>query len=315
MRELTVPVDGGELAALEWWTAEAQTAGWELPEPVRAGSEKPDDAEPAREAALPVVGVHGITANAAAFGRIGHELGGRRRMIAPDLRGRARSADVSGPYGLDRHAEDLIALLDHLGIDRAVLLGHSMGAFVSCLTAVRHPERVAAVVLVDGGLALPVPPDTEIEAVLGPAMTRLSMTFADLDECRGFWQAHPAFAGRWNSYVENYIRRDLVGPPPLLRSACRADAVRIDGAQVLQDTETLAAVTNLPCPARLLWASRGLMDESPGLYTAELLAGLETVTARELVGENHYSVMFSSAAAEIAAEVDAVAEQAVDAER
>ncbi|NDL57166.1 alpha/beta fold hydrolase [Phytoactinopolyspora mesophila] len=294
MKAAAVPVGGGELAALVW--------------------EASGEATHAARDALPVLGVHGITANAAAFGRLAAELGGRRLLIAPDLRGRAGSAGLPGPFGLARHVGDLIAVLDHLDIDRAILVGHSMGAFVGCLTAARHPERVGGVVLVDGGLALPMPADTDIDAMLGPAMARLGMTFADLDTYRAFWQAHPAFEDRWNEYSEAYIRRDLTGQPPALRSACNETAIRADGADVLGDPDTLGAVHRMPRPARLLWASRGLMDESPGLYTPERLAELNVpLPARELADENHYSVLFSSAVREIVAEIDAVAEQSVHA--
>lgn len=326
--ELAVPVAGGELAVLAW---------------AAAGGDGP---------AAPVVGVHGITANATAFARIATEMAGRRDVLVPDLRGRAHSSSLPGPYGLAQHVRDLVAVLDHFEVPRAILAGHSMGAFVSCLAAVRHPDRVAGVVLIDGGLALPVPPDTDIATVLGPAMARLGLTFPDLESYREYWRAHPAFADRWNGYVDDYIERDLTGEPPELHSTCSEEAVRVDGAEVLQDPggtarrrmrepgspvkhpernggtswggvegagerdhqPVLGAVYALPCPGRLLWASRGLRDETPGLYTAARLDELGCpVPARELEGENHYSVMFSSAAAEIVVEIDAVADQAVDA--
>ncbi|WP_425470408.1 alpha/beta fold hydrolase [Streptomyces diacarni] len=76
-------------------------------------------------------------------------------LYAPDLRGRAASADLPGPYGLAAHVADVLALLDHLGQRRAVLIGHSMGGFVAALAAARHPSRVAGTVLVDGGLPFP----------------------------------------------------------------------------------------------------------------------------------------------------------------
>ncbi|WP_166355620.1 alpha/beta fold hydrolase [Phytoactinopolyspora limicola] len=294
MRGVAVPVDGGDLAALTW----------AVPQSVRP---TPGDG-------LPVLAVHGITANAAAFGRLAAELAGRRRLIAPDLRGRARSAHLPGPFGLARHVGDLIAILDHLEIGRVILVGHSMGAFVAGLTAVRHPERVGGVVLVDGGLALPVPEGTDIDTVLGPAMARLGMTFAGVDAYREFWQAHPAFVNRWNEFTDAYVQRDLTGEPPTLRSACVEAAIRADGADVLRSTEALSAAHQLTRPARLLWASRGLMNESPGLYTAERLADLNAaMPARELAGENHYSILFSSAVREIVTEIDAVAEQSVHA--
>ena len=53
------------------------------------------------------------------------------RLIAPDLRGRGRSNTLPGPFGMTRHADDMAAVLDFLGVPRAVVVGHSMGGFVS----------------------------------------------------------------------------------------------------------------------------------------------------------------------------------------
>src|SRR5690606_9508333 len=79
------------------------------------------------------------------------------RVLAPDLRGRGRSNQLPGPYGMPQHADDLAAVLDHFGVETALIVGHSMGAFVSVVLSHRHPERVSELILVDGGLPLAVP--------------------------------------------------------------------------------------------------------------------------------------------------------------
>jgi pimeloyl-ACP methyl ester carboxylesterase len=261
---------------------------------------------PAREPGAPVVlAVHGITANGLSWGRVAEHLDGRVTLLAPDLRGRAGSAAVSGSTGMARHADDLIAVLDRVGADRVVVAGHSMGAFVACVAAVRHPYRVRSLVLVDGGVGFPVPDGTDIDAVLtavlGPAMARLSMTFPDVEAYRAFWRGHPAFAGNWSPAVEAYVEHDLTGEPPELRSSCSLDAVRTDGAAVIRDPETLAAAHRLPVPAVLLHASRGMSDEPPGLYDAARLtaAGLDPqrVSVAEVADTNHYSVLIGDTGA------------------
>jgi hypothetical protein len=137
--------------------------------------------------------------------------------------------------------------------------------------------------------------DAVLAAVLGPAMARLSMTFPDVEAYHAFWREHPAFAGQWSAAVEAYVEHDLTGTPPTLRSSCSLDAVRVDGAAVIRDPETLTAVGRLPVPAVLLWAGRGLANEPQGLYDADRLAaaGLdpERVTAFEVPDTNHYSVL------------------------
>lgn len=73
-------------------------------------------------------------------------LSAARRVVAPDLAGFG-ATDGPGHESLDGHADDLAALLDHLGIARAVVNGLSMGGYVAFAFWRRHPERVAALVL------------------------------------------------------------------------------------------------------------------------------------------------------------------------
>ncbi|MEX5720801.1 alpha/beta fold hydrolase [Geodermatophilus maliterrae] len=296
--QISVPVDGGELSALHWAA----------------------DAPGAPIAVL----VHGITANAMAWARVAVALAGGFEVVAPDLRGRAGSAELPGPYGIERHAADVAALLDRFGADgdsgadATVLVGHSMGAFVAAMAAAGPArDRVHGLVLVDGGLALPQPPGADVDAmlsaVLGPALDRLSMTFPDLAAVRAFWSRHPA-VGPWVDVpsVAAYLARDLVPGAEPLRSACVAEAVRVDGGDVLLNERVLEATTALPVPATLLWARRGLLDQVPGLYDEVRLAGLGLesagITAREVPDANHYSVLWADqGVAAIAAEVRAAA--------
>src|SRR5262249_61726056 len=98
-------------------------------------------------------------------------------LAAPDPRGRGHSRDLSGPYGLERHARDVVAVLRHFG-GRPVLAGHSMGAYIALLARDSHPQLVRRLVLVDGGLPLPVPDraglGTVLDTTLRPAIAPLA---------------------------------------------------------------------------------------------------------------------------------------------
>jgi pimeloyl-ACP methyl ester carboxylesterase len=88
---------------------------------------------------------HGMFCPQADALRAGH------RLILPDLRGNGRSGRLSGPIGtvLDRQCDDLAALLDHLGIASVVMVGVSYGGAVALRFALRHPGRLAGLVVVD----------------------------------------------------------------------------------------------------------------------------------------------------------------------
>jgi lipase len=274
------------------------------------------------EAAAVVLAAHGITASHAGWRAVARELLARRPgvcLLAPDLRGRGRSAAVGPPYGMAAHVADLLAVLDAAGVRRAVLAGHSMGAFVIARLAAERPERAGAVVLVDGGLRLPARADVEadqvLDAVLGPAIARLRMTFASVEEYVAFWQAHPAFAGRWSEDVEAYVRADLAGAPGSLRSVVSEQAVRTDGAELLRDEATLGALERVRAPLRLLRAPRGLLDDDNPLIPRGVLdafaAAHPGAVVEEVPAVNHYTITLGAGAATVAAAIAAAVEDAM----
>ena len=161
--------------------------------------------------------IHGVTASHLSWPLVAERLPGVR-VIAPDLRGRGRSNGVRGPAGLAAHARDLVAVLDALDVDRAVVVGHSMGAFVALVLGDLYPERVSRLVLVDGGLPLDVPaglsPDEVIQLVLGPTAERLAMRFASVDDVPGLLARAPGVPRDWSPALEAYLAYDLVGEAP-----------------------------------------------------------------------------------------------------
>lgn len=246
-RTVDVPVRGGDLRVAVW-------------EPEGDGGDAPT-----------ILAVHGITSSHVAWTLLAEALPDVR-IVAPDLRGRGRSRDLPAPYGMPSHADDCAAVLDHLGIDRAVAVGHSMGGFVSLVLADRYPEKVTSVVLVDGGMPLEPPPGVAPEqlsqAILGPAAQRLAMTFADRPTYREFWAEHPAFTPDWTDLFTAYVDYDLVpdGDGGEWRPATRVEALQEDIRELVDGDSLLKALENLRHPARWLVAPRGLMDEVPPLY-------------------------------------------------
>jgi pimeloyl-ACP methyl ester carboxylesterase len=73
-----------------------------------------------------------------------------RRVITVELQGHGRTADIDRDFSYESLAGDVAALLDHLKIERADILGYSMGAGIAMLMAIRHPEKVRKVVSISG---------------------------------------------------------------------------------------------------------------------------------------------------------------------
>ena len=70
------------------------------------------------------------------------------RFIAPDLRGFGESERGDAPLSMDAFADDIVALMDHLAIDQAVIVGLSMGGYIALSLAARYPDRMRALILV-----------------------------------------------------------------------------------------------------------------------------------------------------------------------
>jgi pimeloyl-ACP methyl ester carboxylesterase len=103
-----------------------------------------------------VVLVHGLGGSAYAWwAQLGALRDAGYRAIAPDQRGAGRSARVPGPYSVEGWAEDVERLLDGLGIERAALVGHSVGCMIAEHAAVRLGERATALALCGGAARWP----------------------------------------------------------------------------------------------------------------------------------------------------------------
>lgn len=114
----------------------------------------------------PIIAVHGLIENTTYWKEIAGTLSGRYRFIAMDMRAHGRTVVDGEPKGYDEATmgQDIIALADHLQLDRFHLLTHSTGGFVAVRLAMRDSSRLASLILTDTGSStslLPVGTDPE----------------------------------------------------------------------------------------------------------------------------------------------------------
>jgi pimeloyl-ACP methyl ester carboxylesterase len=96
----------------------------------------------------PLVLLHGGVAGSEIFDPMVPALAAGRRVITVDLQGHGRTAEIDRPLRPELLAGDVAALIEHLGLERADVLGYSLGGEVAFRLAVDHPERVNRLILV-----------------------------------------------------------------------------------------------------------------------------------------------------------------------
>jgi lipase len=234
---------------------------------------------------------------------LAERLAAEASVLAPDLRGRGGSRQLPGPYGLDAHVADLAALLDEVGTETVTVVGHSMGAAIATHLAIRHPERVSRLVLIDGGPLFPIPPGVSPEqatqALLGPSLARLSMTFPNRETYFEYWRPHPALADAWGPHVETFLDSDLIGEEPNLHSCVSEAAVQGDGADLLSNEILRDRFAEYTGPVLLIRAPRDLMNRPQPLISDDVVdqlrRGWPQLEDRIINDVNHYTILLSDA--------------------
>ncbi|HNV75889.1 MAG TPA: alpha/beta hydrolase [Gemmatimonadaceae bacterium] len=99
----------------------------------------------------PLVMLHGGVTPSEMFGAPLTEMAKTHRVIAPHARGHGLSKDANRPWSHDVFADDVAALLGHLGIKKASVMGYSSGGDVALQVAIRHPELVDKLIVIAAG--------------------------------------------------------------------------------------------------------------------------------------------------------------------
>jgi pimeloyl-ACP methyl ester carboxylesterase len=256
----------------------------------------------------PVVCLHGITAQHRAFNATARHLGPSRGLVGVDLRGRGDSDKPESGYGLATHASDVVRVLDHLGLEDAVLLGHSMGAFVAIETALASPDRVRALVLLDGGWPRVESSPGEmteeekqeaqaIEEGLARAFRRLDMVFQSPEAYLDFW-----FPDRGLTMddlppdLADYYLYDLDEVEGGYNPKASRAAAEEDSPSIASTSPTAGEMSGVHCPVALVRASQGFFPGSDPLISDEARDVMaRSLDIREEVvveGANHYSMLW-----------------------
>jgi len=241
-----------------------------------------------------VLCVHGLTANCRCWDTMAAALSPGHRLLAVDLRGRGLSDKPPTGYSEEHHIRDVRCVMDDLRVDRAVLMGHSLGGYIALGFAAGHPDRVEGLILIDAGGELSRDHWDRVATAIKPAVDRLEMRFPSVDDFLNRMKQAPFF-NPWSAAIETYLRYDMETVDQGVRSRIHPDHIR-EEVSSKRRTESAEHYGQVTCPVLILRATEGIVTPDDILLPAPVVARMvsEIPDARffDVGGTNHYSILF-----------------------
>jgi pimeloyl-ACP methyl ester carboxylesterase len=232
----------------------------------------------------PLVLLHGGLGMTGMFGEVLAQLARHRQVIAADLQAHGRTADIDRPLRLELMGDDIAALITHLGLAQADVMGYSMGGGAALAAAIRHPELVRKLALV----SVPFRRDGWYPEILA-SMNQMNSAAAEFMRDTPMYQGYAAIAPHPDHF------------PALLDKM---------GDLLRQDYDWTREVSELKMPTLLVFGDADSVPPAHIVQFFELLgggkrdagwdgAGMSTARLAILPGTTHYNSFSSPALAGI----------------
>ena len=241
-----------------------------------------------------ILSVHGITANSRFWNCLASALSPHHRVIAMDLRGRGLSDKPPTGYSIGNHCKDILALMNDQNLKRPVLMGHSLGAFISLVFAARYPKKIDRLILVDGGGKLSKAQMAKVFAGIKPSLDRLGQVFPSFKAYLSQMKQAP-YLKPWNSYMETYFRYEVEKVKRGVRSRVHPKHIE-EEAKNLGKVDSREFYKKVKVPTLILRATKGMLAEDDLLLPEDVVERMarEIPNARrvDVQGANHFSILF-----------------------
>lgn len=227
-----------------------------------------------------IVCLHGRWGRGETWADLMRRYGDRYRVIAPDQRGHGLSSKPLVRYTAEEMAEDVVELLDALGIETCMLIGHSMGAQNAAHVAAMYPTRISGLVLLDKTPAGPsvridTPPE-QLPAV-DPLTANWPLPFSDRAAVRDFMRRELD-----SELAYEYFMNSLIETPDGYRMMFSAQAM---AANIAYNIDWYARLSEIICPTLLVRAKDG--DNMPDDVWEKAKQQISNCMAREMPGTDH----------------------------
>ncbi len=199
--------------------------------------------EQGADTGVPVVFLHGVTDSWRSFEGVFAQLPPTVRAFAISQRGHGLSGKPERGYRFGDFADDVLAFMDAMGLQRAVLVGHSMGASVAQRVIVSHPERVSRLVLIGAFASLHQNPGMAefVAAQIRPLRDPIEPEFAR------HWQLSTVATGLDTDLLQTVVRETLKVPATVWHQA-------FDG--FLEEPDVVAALAAVRVPVLIIWGDQ-----------------------------------------------------------
>jgi pimeloyl-ACP methyl ester carboxylesterase len=242
----------------------------------------------------PILCVHGITANCRCWDVLAAALTPEYRVMAMDLRGRGRSDKPDTGYSLGHHIRDINCLLNDLDIEKVVIMGHSLGAFVGLAFAAEYPDRIDRLILVDGGGDLSKAQMDKVFIGIKPALDRLEMVF-DSEEAYLKKMSAPPYIQPWSSAIKTYYRYEIEPIEGGVHTNIKPANIQEEAINI-RKVACAAFYPKIKCKVLILRAPNGLFSQDDILLPEEvinkMLREMPTSKRFDVEGLNHYGIVF-----------------------
>jgi len=239
----------------------------------------------------PIIAIHGLTGTHKNMYWYAERFRGEYRFIAIDLRGRGNSDATDEEPSIFKHADDIIGLIRELNIEKPILMGHSMGAFISAIVASKLPD-VEAVILLDGAAEM----SDHQRDIVKPSLGRLSKQYDSkeqyVNEIKGIYDN---LGIAWNRILQDAVEYEVEQRGTHWENKSNETAILADFESffTFKPEEILP---NVACPVLLIYAEGDIGSMPPLFYlsdydkTKKYTARLETVIS----DCNHYTMVFEN---------------------
>lgn len=234
-----------------------------------------------------VVFLHGLTGHQHNFYHLVELLKADFKTVTVDLAGRGES-DPAETSSVTQHAKDVQVLLEKLGISEPILIGHSMGAFITSIIASEHPHVKGAVYL-DGACKV----DPILSMMLQPSLSRLQKTYGTKEQYLQEMRLLYTMLGiTWSEEIEQAVLYEVVETDGIWKSKMNARNINED-LQGFADYNPKAIAEKVKCPVLLVTAT-GMIGPLPALFTAPLFEDTKNYTKNIetfVTPSNHYTMV------------------------